>query len=288
MDRTEREARRDTFLARAEAYDAARPGYPSELLAYAVEATGTPEGGRVLEIGCGTGQATGWLAERGFRVLAVDRSAEMIEVARRRHEAGPPGADTLVEFRHADAEDLAAPAAFHLAVCSTSYHWLDPDTRARRCASFLVAGGGLALLWNTHPPPHDGFFAEVQEAYEAHVPDWPDPPTEATAEARIRGIEVELEAAGAFASVERRTLDWHHRYAAASYLALLATYSDHARLPDERRRRLFGAIAGLIDTRYDGAVTKRYRSVLVLGTGRLDGGRRSATTDPLDGGDARE
>ena len=43
-----------------------------------------PPGARVLEIGCGSGLDTAWLAARGFRVIAADPSAVMLERARAR------------------------------------------------------------------------------------------------------------------------------------------------------------------------------------------------------------
>ena len=43
-----------------------------------------PREGRVLEIGCGTGYYTRWLAERGLDVVAMDLSPNMVEQARLR------------------------------------------------------------------------------------------------------------------------------------------------------------------------------------------------------------
>ncbi|HEY9229734.1 MAG TPA: class I SAM-dependent methyltransferase, partial [Gemmatimonadaceae bacterium] len=43
-----------------------------------------PTAGDVLELGCGTGKNTVWLAERGRRVVAMDFSQGMLDVARRR------------------------------------------------------------------------------------------------------------------------------------------------------------------------------------------------------------
>lgn len=40
-----------------------------------------PSGVKVLEIGCGTGQYTAWLAEQGYQVTAVDISEKMMERA---------------------------------------------------------------------------------------------------------------------------------------------------------------------------------------------------------------
>jgi hypothetical protein len=70
-----RERRRGTFDQAADLYDRARPGYPRALFDDLAELTGVGAGSRVLEIGPGTGQATLPLAERGCRVVAVERLA---------------------------------------------------------------------------------------------------------------------------------------------------------------------------------------------------------------------
>jgi hypothetical protein len=49
----------------AELYDRIRPGYPDELFAGLVTITGMDERSSVLEVGCGTGQATRSLAALG-------------------------------------------------------------------------------------------------------------------------------------------------------------------------------------------------------------------------------
>ncbi|MEB2285277.1 MAG: class I SAM-dependent methyltransferase [Myxococcales bacterium] len=43
----------------------------------------------LLDVGCGTGRFTGWLAERPLRVFGLDRSPAMLAVLRRRHPEVP-------------------------------------------------------------------------------------------------------------------------------------------------------------------------------------------------------
>jgi SAM-dependent methyltransferase len=54
-------------------YDRVRPGYPDELFADLATITGVDEKATVLEVGCGTGQATRSLARLGGSVTAVER-----------------------------------------------------------------------------------------------------------------------------------------------------------------------------------------------------------------------
>src|SRR4029450_9212770 len=74
---------RVTFDEDAERYDRARPGYPSAVFDDLAELAGIGPGCRVLEIGCGTGQATVPLAERGCQIVAVELGAGLAAVARR-------------------------------------------------------------------------------------------------------------------------------------------------------------------------------------------------------------
>ncbi len=59
-----------------------------------------PRGGLCVEVGCGPGRMTGFVAERFDRVVAVDVSAGMLERARR--DVGAPN----VEFRLVSGEGL--------------------------------------------------------------------------------------------------------------------------------------------------------------------------------------
>jgi SAM-dependent methyltransferase len=59
----------------------------SQLLDWLLEPFATAR--TVLEVGCGTGQFTGWLAERGLRPIGLDRSPAMLASLRRLHPGLP-------------------------------------------------------------------------------------------------------------------------------------------------------------------------------------------------------
>jgi len=75
--------RKRSFDAVARLYDRVRPGYPESLFDELVELSGIPRGGRILEIGPGTGQATLPLARRSFSVLGLELGASMARACRR-------------------------------------------------------------------------------------------------------------------------------------------------------------------------------------------------------------
>jgi SAM-dependent methyltransferase len=74
--------------------------FPSAERFYVEEAE--KRGGRVLELGCGTGRLTVSIAQSGIDIVGVDLSNSMLEAARRKARAA--GVD--VPFIHADMRDL--------------------------------------------------------------------------------------------------------------------------------------------------------------------------------------
>jgi ubiquinone/menaquinone biosynthesis C-methylase UbiE len=62
----------------------------------------SPPGSRVLDVGCGTGNFSVKLAQRGHRVVGIDVSAAMLHVAAKKREAEA----LTVEFAHMDAHRL--------------------------------------------------------------------------------------------------------------------------------------------------------------------------------------
>src|SRR5690606_28675547 len=100
----------------ASEYDAYRPGYPDLLFDLIEERLGLPAQPRVADIGAGTGLATFAMARRGWRVTAVEPGRRMVEVLRRRIEAGG-GEAGGIDAVEASAEETGLPsAAFDLAV----------------------------------------------------------------------------------------------------------------------------------------------------------------------------
>ncbi|MDX9735087.1 MAG: class I SAM-dependent methyltransferase [Thermoanaerobaculia bacterium] len=131
-------------LAPALAAPARRAVADTEVAAI-LEATRPPSGGRVLDLGCGAGAHAVAFAARGFRVTGVDRSATLLEAAKR--AAAEAGVE--VELLHADFRTFSRPAAFDLA-CSlnASFAYFDDATHRRllRLLRRALRGGGSLVL----------------------------------------------------------------------------------------------------------------------------------------------
>jgi malonyl-CoA O-methyltransferase len=116
-------------------------------------------GGRVLEIGCGTGRHTRKLVSAGNRVLGIDPSAGMLAVAR---EKVPEATFVEADFLTCDGIE---PGAFDAALASLVLEHL-PDLPAffRRVAAALKAPGAELYLSEIHPVrTAEGTFAHFKD-----------------------------------------------------------------------------------------------------------------------------
>jgi len=263
----------------AEAYDAARRGYPPELVDAAVEQGRLVAGSRVVEVGCGTGKLTEALVERGLHVDAVDPGPRMIDVARRR-----VGNSNLVDFHVGRFEEVDLPAGeFDAVFSATAFHWIDPQVSWRKAAELLRPGGLLALL--SHVPVADAQTAAIDEGFRdlwaTYTPDeprWPPLRDLATlladanrARANVSAVWDEIqrrhclavpEAAHLFIGVRVRSASEPVEETAEGGLKVLRTTSGYLRI-DPSRRDAFEADVRDLYARLGGTLRFPLLTVLV-------------------------
>lgn len=114
----------------------------SDRLRQIVDGLDVHPGRRVLEIGCGHGVAATYVIERGAAYTAIDRSAKMIEAARRRN---PGGEFIQAALEDADLGDRRFDTIF---ACRVGLFHREPD-RARELAErWLAPGGSLHVAYD--------------------------------------------------------------------------------------------------------------------------------------------
>ena len=118
---------------------------------------GDAAGRRVLDVGCGAGPLTAWMAERGAEVTGIDVSPAMLQLARDR-------VGDRATFLVADVSEpltFAGDATFDLVVASLVLHYLaDWEAPLREFRRVLRPGGAVVL--SSHHPTMDA---------ELHSPD---------------------------------------------------------------------------------------------------------------------
>ena len=146
----------ETFYERnslnVEAYDA-QAGVVEASLAGDVELyreLARRTGGPVLDIGGGTGRVAWPLAEAGYDVTSLDRSAAMLARSEAKRSVASPAAQARVRLVQGDVQDVSLPTEFGLAIAPgrTFQLLLTPDDQRSALATIhrhLRPGGVVAL-----------------------------------------------------------------------------------------------------------------------------------------------
>lgn len=105
----------DNVAVDAEAY-AGRFGFVAGYGAALLDLLDAPAGSRVLDLGCGNGNLTAMLGDRGYKPMGLDGSIEQVEKARADHPSIP--------FLHADAADFILGEPVDAVFSNAAMHWI--------------------------------------------------------------------------------------------------------------------------------------------------------------------
>ncbi|MDJ0974948.1 MAG: methyltransferase domain-containing protein [Planctomycetota bacterium] len=130
-----------------------------------------------VELGCGTGYVSGWMARRGARVVGIDNSENQLASARRFAEEH----GAALELVHGNAETTPfADAAFDFAISEYGAAiWCDPYAWIPEAHRILRPGGRLVFLGTTPlatvTMPLNGAMCETtlhRSYFDLHQIDW--------------------------------------------------------------------------------------------------------------------
>lgn len=116
-------------------------------------------GMRALELGCGEGQNSRWLARQGLLCTAIDISEDQLAYARK--DAADEG--LTIDFRCSSIEDFPIPAgSYDLITSSHAFEFVEaPFDLVKRVAEGLKPGGWFVL--STVHPVYNGDWVEADE-----------------------------------------------------------------------------------------------------------------------------
>jgi SAM-dependent methyltransferase len=153
----QRQAR--SFGAWADDYDRVRPGYPAEVVRWALG----EQPRRVVDLGAGTGKLTRVLLAEGHDVTAVEPDPQM----RERLSATTPGVRVLAGA----GEALPLPdGSVDAVLVAQAWHWMDHERTAVELARVLRPGGRVVLLWNLRDGD-DPLAQAITAAVTTHAPE---------------------------------------------------------------------------------------------------------------------
>jgi SAM-dependent methyltransferase len=248
---------RFTFDQVADAYRASRPDYPEALMDDVVSYGGVKPGDPVLEVGCGTGQATRSFATRDVQIVAIDPGPEMVRAAR--ESLAGFGNVELIETTFAAWPQDKGP--FRLIIAAQSWHWVSPEVRFVKAAKLLSSGGSLAVFGHVPTGLPAALLERFKDIYLRHTGRW-GPPPEAwyLPSGPFKGW---FDESGLFGPVEHRCYPWKWQHTTSSYANFLGTRSDIRMLTPTMREGLLNDICKAAD-RHGGEFEVDYETHLYM------------------------
>lgn len=125
-------------------YEEIRPTYPEELIGDIIIKTGIQRNDRLLEIGAGTGKATIPFAQRGFLIHANEIGEDMAEILKDKCADYP---NVTIDVNPFEVWKAPKDMKFDMIYCAQAFHWIDKDTKFKKCHELLKDNGYLVLFW---------------------------------------------------------------------------------------------------------------------------------------------
>ncbi len=241
----------------ANVYKAARPDYPEALIEDVVSYADLKQGDHVLEVGCGTGQATKAFAKRGFPIVAMDPGPEMLRYAR----------EDLAGFSNVELLETTFEAwptnrgAFRLIIAAQSWHWVSPEMRFTKAAEALSPNGSLAVFGHVPVGLPTELLAQFQDIYLRRTGNWGPPPE--VGYLPIGPFEGWFDESGLFGLVGHRRYPWKWQRTTLSFTDFLRTRSEYVMMEPAKREEMLGEIAKAIDDQ-GGELTLDYETHLYI------------------------
>lgn len=250
-------SRRITFEEMADIYLETRPGYPEQLIEDVIQLSGIPPVGRILEIGCGSGNATIPFAKRGYEILAVELGPRLANIAKEQCRTYPKVMIINMAFEDCPLE----ASAFDLAISADAFHWIVPEIGYPKVAKALKPGCSLAFFWNVRCKTDSVLSESIRKVYSDCAPQAEKPDDGFTPEWLVDTITQVINSAGCFGPITVKQYDTNEILTAEKYTRGLWTFSSHRPLMQETRTKLYEGIRKVIDE-HGGSIEQKQKVVL--------------------------
>ncbi len=250
------EQRKNWYSAVAENYNKARPLYPQELIDRVVELTKLTSDSSILEIGCGSGQATRGFAPLGLSMVCLEPSLEASQIAQQNCLAYPK-----IDIKNTSLEEWKLETGkFDAVLAANAWHWLPPEISYPKSAQALKPEGYLILLWNMSPHPTYEIYQELDKVYQVHAPHLSRYETSQDQKNILKQLGQKIIDSQYFSCLKSEHFLQKVDYRIDDYLLLLQTFSPYLELPGEQRKLLFSDLKATLEQHCRDTIAVSYYS----------------------------
>lgn len=223
---------RNVFDTIPDQFDTYRPRYCAELFADLIEYAGIGPGKTVLELGPGTGQATGPILDTGCGYHAIELGEHLAETMKRKY-GGRPNFHLI----HDDfiTHDFGSQT-FDVIYSAATIQWIPEKIAFSKTFELLNPGGTLAMMLtkSDYKTPNEALYQSIQRVYSQYF----KPET-----AYVHGAFPYTNAPEyGYAGFEKREYGGRREFTADEYVAFAGTHCDHIVIPEPYRSLFYNGL----------------------------------------------
>lgn len=226
-------------------YEKRRPNYGTELFKDVIKYAEITIDKSLIEVGCGTGQATEPFLKTNCKVTAVELGENLATYTREKFKAYENFKVVRSSFEDYACDDIT----FDMLYSATAFHWIPDEIGYKKAYRLIKSGGTIALFWN-RPAPNDKnnpLHQKIQAIYKELLPHWSYKVTSPEdKERKYSSILNKIKEYG-FINAELKLYHNTRRMTGVEYIELLNTYSDHLALENSIKTLLFDGIRTAIE-----------------------------------------
>jgi ubiquinone/menaquinone biosynthesis C-methylase UbiE len=253
-----------TFNNDPEGYEKWRTKYCDELFEDIKQYSRLNEDSKVVEVGCGTGQATEQLLKTGCAIEAVELGANLAAYTEKKFADNEKFKVWNGEFEKYPYEKNS----LNLVYSGTAFHWIPEEVGYSKVLDMLKPGGTIAVFWNKpfFRREDDPLHQKIRSIYlkyaeMGHI--GPEPKSKEDDTERYERIANSLKKYG-FKNVEQKLYKKTQSFLVEDFIALLNTYSDHVSMDAAVREGFYDEIRSAIND-FGGSIKQYDTMDLYLG-----------------------
>ncbi len=243
------------FNENADLYDKYRPGYSDDVIDHIISSSGMKRGAHILEIGCGTGQITKPFAEKGFKILCLEKGKKLARLA----------SSNLNQFSEIEVNNIAFENweplnnHFDLFLSAQAFHWIKTDLGIKIAGDVLKKDGTLCLVWHLDKSQDTEFWKATIPVYAKYMTVKTEKPSlDESKNMYMNAIESDPN----FDFPDVKLFSYEKKYSTSEYMGLLNTFSDHMTMKIEKRACFFNEIRDIIISK-NGEVNRKYETIVI-------------------------
>ncbi len=228
----------DAFKKSSLEYHTSRRGYPDALFSDIINISKINIKSNILDVGCGSGLSTLPLANKGYSIIGIDISEELIKIARGNAKNNNPQY-ILAPFEDYDFQN----SSFDLIISGQAFHWLDEKIAYSKCAKILNSIGYLAIFAKFNDYKKSTFLSDLKKIFTDNCNYYPDGLHQ---DDYIEDYLKEIKQTNLFTDIQSKKYTYFLEYDLESYRTYILSNSWVMKLNNEQKINIMKKIDSLL------------------------------------------